>query len=191
MSAAGAGDWSEGALLGRDTGPLPRSSHPGLDLVLLDRDGTLNVHRPGYVADPADLVLLPEAAQAVRLLNDAGVPVVLVTNQQGIATGYLTEAQLVAVHRRLVRDLARAGARLDGIQLCPHRAGTCACRKPLPGMIHAALERAPWARAQRCVLVGDQPSDAAAADAAGVPCRLVGPGGSGLLDTVRQICAAM
>lgn len=166
---------TDAELLGRSTSPLP-AGRPGrlLDLALLDRDGTLNVRRPGYVRDPEDLRLLPGAARAVRLLNDAGAVVVLVTNQRGLSTGRLTGPELLAVHRALVARLARCGARLDGVQVCPHDEGTCGCRKPMPGLLEQAFARAPWARAHRSLLIGDQPSDLAAAGAAGVPARQVG-----------------
>lgn len=163
-------------------GRAPLRLEPGpasrpLDLVLLDRDGTLNVRRPGrYVTDPADLRLVPGAGAAVRRLGEAGVRVVLVTNQRGIATGRLTDDQLAAVHESMLARLARAGARLDGIVVCPHEEGTCECRKPRPGMLRRALAAAPWASADRTVMIGDQPSDAAAAAAAGVRSETVGPG---------------
>lgn len=162
---------TEAELLGEERTPIARPAGAGgspYDLVLLDRDGTLNVHRPGYVADPDGLVLLPGAADAVRALNDAAIAVVLVTNQQGLAIGELTRPQLLSVHRRLVEELAARGAHLDGIQVCPHAEGTCGCRKPRGGLVREALRRAAWADPSRCVLIGDQPSDVAAAQAAGV-----------------------
>lgn len=161
---------SDEELLGRETTPIPPAA-PGApyDVVFLDRDGTLNVHRPGYVDDPADLVLLPGAAGAVRACNDAGCRVVLVTNQRGIATGVLRTGALLTVHRALVERLAAVGARLDAVQVCPHDEGVCDCRKPLPGLLHQAFRRAHWADPGRCVLLGDQDSDLAAGRAASVP----------------------
>lgn len=166
-------------LLGRATTPIPPAA-PGApyDLILLDRDGTLNVRRPGYVDDPDRLDLLPGAVHAVRAFNAAGCRVVLVTNQRGISTGALTPAQLVVVHRALLVALADGGAHLDAIQVCPHQAGVCDCRKPQPGLIEQAFRRAPWADRDRCVLLGDQPTDVAAAQAARVRSALIiGPQG--------------
>ncbi|GAA3548162.1 D,D-heptose 1,7-bisphosphate phosphatase [Aeromicrobium flavum] len=172
--------WTAEALLGRDDSPIPPPARPGpWDLVLLDRDGTLNVHRPGYISSPAALRLRPGAAASVGRLTQAGIRTVLVTNQRGLATGLLAEDQLVEVHRALVDRLARWGGRLDAIEVCPHQTGTCDCRKPLPGMLLRAMARAPWARPERVVMVGDQPSDEAAAAAAGVAWLDVGRGGSG------------
>ncbi|NNG41175.1 HAD-IIIA family hydrolase [Flexivirga sp. ID2601S] len=181
------GELTTAELLGEETAPIGRPA-PGapFDVVFLDRDGTLNVHRPGYIADPAALELLPGAAEAVRRCNAAGCAVVLVTNQRGMATGQLSRAQLLAVHRALAERLGAAGAHLDAIQVCPHQTGTCDCRKPLPGLLLRAFARAGWARPARCVLIGDQPGDLEAAAAAGVPSYRVGPEVP-LLDVVRHI----
>lgn len=154
-------------LLGRGTDPIAAAGpHAPYDLVFLDRDGTLNVHRPGYVDRPADLILLPGAAAAVRAINDSGARVVLVTNQRGVARGVLQETDLLSVQRELVRQLAVGGAHLDAVQVCPHEAGTCDCRKPASGLLALALARAPWADPARCVLFGDQDSDVRAAEGA-------------------------
>lgn len=139
------------------------------DAVFVDRDGTLNVPPSGrYVSDPGDLVLLPGAGAAVAALNRAGIPVLLVTNQQGMATGVLSEARLTAVHGRLSELLAGEGARLDGIYVCPHLAGTCDCRKPQDGLLRRAFTERPSLRPRRCAVVGDSVTDVAAGTALGV-----------------------
>lgn len=100
--------------------------------VFLDRDGTL-IEDTGYVGDRHDVELIDGAAGAVRRLNDAGLPAVLVTNQSGIARGLFTRADFEAVQERLVAELARAGARLDAVYMCPHHPDydrACDCRKP-------------------------------------------------------------
>lgn len=171
------------ALIARPAG----SAHAPYDVLLLDRDGTVNVHRPGYVDDPADLVLLPGAADAIATANRAGTAVVLVTNQRGVATGALTRVQLLRVHRRLVAELARAGASLDAIQVCPHGHGGCDCRKPRGGLVREALRRAPWATRTRCVLLGDQPGDLDAAAAAGVTAVRVDDAESSLQVVVQKM----
>ncbi len=181
---------SDGELLGRGTRPL-RRARPGApyDLVLLDRDGTLNVHRPGYIDRPEDLVLLPGAAQAVRLVGEAGCRIVLITNQRGIATGALTWRQLARVQRALVDRLADHGAHLDAVRLCPHDEGTCRCRKPLPGLFEEALALAPWARPGRCVMIGDRRSDVSPARTLGMLGRRIGQDGASLLEVVQDLLA--
>ena len=163
-----------------------------LDAVFLDRDGTLNVKAlEGYVTRPDDLVLLPGAAAAVRRLNERGVPVLLVTNQRCIARGLLSDAGYAAVAARLRRLLAAAGARLDSEYVCPHDAGHCDCRKPLPGLLRRAVLDRPGLDLRRCALVGDTESDVAAGRAVGAATiRLAPMGTSSAADATAPDLAA-
>ncbi len=108
------------------------SGRPLQQAAFLDRDGTLIEDRH-FLADPEGVVPLPNAMDAVRALNQAGVLAIVVTNQSGIARGLLTEAQYASTAQRL-RDLfERAGVHIDGMYHCPHFpdiSGPCACRKP-------------------------------------------------------------
>ncbi|MFN2317967.1 MAG: D-glycero-alpha-D-manno-heptose-1,7-bisphosphate 7-phosphatase [Gemmatimonadales bacterium] len=109
-------------------------------IVFLDRDGTI-IEDTGYVRDPGRVRLLPGAARAIARLNEAGHPVVVVTNQSGIARGILTEAEYAAVATRMAQLLEADGARLDYTAWCPHapEVGTpCECRKPGTGGHRAA-----------------------------------------------------
>lgn len=110
--------------------------------VFLDRDGTL-VEERDYLADPADVHLVPGAAEALVRLRGAGLLVVVVTNQSGIARGLYREEDYHAVAARLDAVLAEEGARVDATHYCPHHpeyTGPCECRKPGPGMYRAAAE---------------------------------------------------
>jgi D-glycero-D-manno-heptose 1,7-bisphosphate phosphatase len=130
-------------------------------LALLDRDGTLNRKPPDgeYVTTPAALELLPGAAAAVRMLNDADVPVAVVTNQRGIALGRLTEHGLAEIHAALAERLAdAAGARFDAIYVCPHERAACSCRKPEPGLLRRAARDFRTSPAE-VVMFGDAASD--------------------------------
>ena len=100
--------------------------------VFLDRDGTI-IEDTGYPADPDAIRLLPGTAAAIRNLNHAGLPAIVVTNQSGIARGLLNESAYAATARRLQHLLATEGARLDAQYHCPHHpdiSGPCECRKP-------------------------------------------------------------
>lgn len=111
-------------------------------IVFLDRDGTI-IEDFGYVRTPAAVRLLPGAAPAIARLNAAGLPVAVVTNQSGIARGFLTEADYHAVAAQLAALLAAAGARIDATAWCPHapeQGPACDCRKPATGS-HQALAR--------------------------------------------------
>ncbi|MEP6761141.1 MAG: HAD-IIIA family hydrolase [Sporichthyaceae bacterium] len=140
------------------------------DLVLLDRDGTISAPAVGsrYVMTAADAELLPGAATAVGSLNRLSVPVVVVTNQRGLATGDLTSSQVDEVHEGIRAALAAAGAHIDGWYVCPHDAGVCQCRKPKPGLLARALEERPGAAIARCVVIGDSESDVLAGQALGI-----------------------
>ncbi len=87
--------------------------------MFVDRDGVLN-DQTAFVNTPDDFRLLPGAAAAIRRLNDAKIPVVVVTNQGGIALGYLTEDDLAAIHERMAELLAAEGAHVDAVYYCPY-----------------------------------------------------------------------
>ena len=99
----------------------------------LDRDGTI-IRDTEYLRDPEQVELIPGAAQAIRRLNDAGWPVIVVTNQSGIARGLLTEQDYERVRMRVDKLIAEAaGAKIDASYHCPHHPdfnGRCDCRKP-------------------------------------------------------------
>ena len=109
--------------------------------VFLDRDGTIN-EQMGYINHISRFVMLPRAAAAIRLLNAQGIPVVVVSNQSGLARGYFPESLIQEVHAKMNRVLAEAGAHVDGIYICPHHPEAkeerfrlaCDCRKPKPGL---------------------------------------------------------
>jgi len=133
------------------------------DGVFLDRDGTL-IEDPGYLSDPAGVELVPGAADAVRILNETGIPVILITNQSGIGRGYFAEADFRAVQAEVDRQLAAHGARLDDVYFCPHDPDreTCACRKPDLALFRLAA-REHGLRLHRCLFVGDRARDVAPA----------------------------
>jgi len=140
-------------------------------LVLLDRDGVLNVDREDSVKNPGELVMLPGAAEAVARLNAAGRLVAVCSNQSVVGRGVIDEAMLERIHEKLAAELARAGARLDAIFHCsdtPQNAGPR--RKPAPGMLFEAMRRFRIA-AEDTVMIGDALSDLEAASAAG--CRRI------------------
>lgn len=107
----------------------------------LDRDGTI-IHDANYIADPDAVKLLPDAAEAIRQLNDHGIAVVVVTNQSGIARGRFTKEEYRAVRDRLDSLLAAEHARIDATYTCPHHpevAGPCECRKPGTALFRKAI----------------------------------------------------
>lgn len=160
----------------------------------LDRDGILN-EDTGYVHRSDQVRWVDGARQAVRLLNDAGYLVFLVTNQAGVARGYYTEDHVVSLHDWMCAELAAYGAHLDGIAYCPfHPEGTVERyrqasdhRKPGPGMLRQFM--ADWPiDLSHSFMIGDRLTDLEAAAAAGVPGHLFR--GGDLLAFVRKLLPA-
>jgi D-glycero-D-manno-heptose 1,7-bisphosphate phosphatase len=113
-----------------------------MKLLILDRDGTLNRSRDDYVASADEWEPLPGALEAVARLNQDGWRVVLATNQSGIGRGMFDMASLNAIHAKMHRKLASAGARVDAIFFCPHAPeDACHCRKPAPGLFEQVGSR--------------------------------------------------
>jgi len=133
--------------------------------VFLDRDGVIN-RRPlvkPYVTAPAELQLLPRVPEAIRLLNQAGCRVIVVTNQRGISMGLYDEHDLESIHWRMREELARGSAQLDAVYHCPHDADKCTCRKPGIGMFLRAQQDFPGLTFDRSIVIGDSVSDLQAA----------------------------
>jgi histidinol-phosphate phosphatase family protein len=137
----------------------PGSEATRFDAVFVDRDGTL-IEDPGYLADPRKVRLLPGVAAAVRALNEAGIPVIVVTNQSGIGRGFYTEAQFHRVQEEVERRLAGLGAHLDAVYFCPHdpERESCGCRKPGTELFVRASEEL-GLDSRRCLYVGDRVRD--------------------------------
>lgn len=132
----------------------------GYPAAFLDRDGTI-IRDANFVRDPNDVVLLPGAADAVRTLNERGVPVIVITNQSGIARQYLTHADYELVRARLDDLLAAEGARIDATYMCPHLpdiTGQCDCRKPGLGLYRQAIAEH-GLKASRSLFTGDRMRD--------------------------------
>ncbi|HIP37976.1 MAG TPA: D-glycero-beta-D-manno-heptose 1,7-bisphosphate 7-phosphatase [Desulfocapsa sulfexigens] len=150
--------------------------------VFLDRDGTIN-EQMGYINHLCRFNLLAGAAEAIKNLNNAGIPVVVISNQSGLARGYFPEELLTAVHEKMGRLLAEKGAHVDGIYYCPHHPEakeerfreTCDCRKPKPGLVLRAAREMNLDPA-RSFVVGDRWSDIKTAANCGAKSILVRTG---------------
>ena len=126
--------------------------------VFLDRDGTI-CEEMGYLNHISRLHIFPFAATAIRKLNKAGLPVIVVTNQSGISRQIFPESLVNQIHERLSSELSAAGARVDGYYYCSHtKQDNCDCRKPLPGLLEQAA-REHGLRLDRSFVVGDRYGD--------------------------------
>jgi D-glycero-D-manno-heptose 1,7-bisphosphate phosphatase len=162
-----------------------------LDAVFLDRDGTINAKAPegDYITRPEQLQLLPGAAEGIRILNRAGVPVVVITNQRGIALGRMDEAALTGVHSHLRALLLDHDASVDAIFYCPHDKGVCDCRKPGTLLLRRAQAFLGLTTLRHCIMIGDSSSDVEAGRRAGARTVLLGCRGATaptLLHAVRR-----
>lgn len=154
----------------------------GQPTVFLDRDGTL-IHEIPYLQNARKVRLLPGVAEALRVLHQAGVLLIVVSNQSGVARGLLDEGDLVAIQDLIDRELKQADARIDAYYHCPHHNGVgsvpyrrrCRCRKPRPGLLERAGEEfdIDW---KRSVGIGDDVRDLQAFAAKNLPTVLVGTG---------------
>jgi histidinol-phosphate phosphatase family protein len=170
-------------------------SHASLSVskpaVFVDRDGTLNEDR-GYIASPEDFRVFNFVGRALRRLNEAGWPTVIVTNQPVLARGEANYDDLRRIHGKLDAEMARFSAYFDRLYLCPHHPDSgfwgevfelkikCACRKPAPGLIFEAQRDLNLDLAESW-LIGDSSADVGAAAAAGLTSILVQTG----LDSVN------
>jgi len=132
-----------------------------LHAVFLDRDGVINRKAPEgeFVHRWEEFHLLPSVPQAIVRLNRAGIAVLVVSNQRGIALGLYTLQDVAAIHDRLQHELGGFGARIDGYYICPHDRQDCNCRKPRSGLFAQALAEFPEITASASAMVGDSLSD--------------------------------
>ncbi|MCC5465781.1 D-glycero-alpha-D-manno-heptose-1,7-bisphosphate 7-phosphatase [Pelosinus baikalensis] len=159
--------------------------------VFFDRDGVLNVDR-GYICKPREMTWMPGAIEAIRILNQAGYWVFVVTNQSGIARGFFTEETVFDFHEFMAEEAQRQGAIIHSFYVCPHHpegtmekySSICNCRKPLPGLIEQACLEWP-VDLNGSFLIGDMQRDIDAAHAAGIPGHLFSEGS--LYDLVQEI----
>lgn len=130
----------------------------------------------GYLNHLSRFRLLPGAADAIYRLNEAALPVIVVTNQSGVARGYFPEQLVSDVHERMKAELLGAGARLDAVYYCPHASSDqCECRKPKTGMLEQAA-RELGLDLKKSFVVGDRQSDVELAHCAGARSVLVRTG---------------
>ena len=142
-------------------------------LVILDRDGVINVDSDAFIKTPDEWIPIPGSLEAIARLNQAGYRVAVASNQSGIGRGLFDMATLNAMHEKMHRAAALVGGRIDAVFFCPHTAeDQCECRKPKPGMLQMIIDRFEIDPAATPV-VGDALRDLQAGAALGFPTHLV------------------
>ena len=157
--------------------------------VFFDRDGTLNVE-VGYLYEFEKFKWIDGAIEAVKYCNDNGYLAIVVTNQSGIARGYYTEADVIALHNKMNEELSKHGAHIDDFFYCPHHPEgvvdkysiDCECRKPKPGLIEEACRKYDIDKS-KSLMIGDKPRDVECGENAGV--RSVLFNGGSLFDVLK------
>ncbi len=142
--------------------------------IIFDRDGVLNVD-VGYAYRPDQIIWIPGAMEAVRMVNEAGFYAFVATNQSGVARGYYTEDDVQKLHAWMNDQMDSQGAHIDAFEYSPYHpegvvpgyARQSECRKPNPGMLNRLLSR-PGVVREASFMIGDKTSDLEAAAAAGI-----------------------
>lgn len=144
-----------------------------MKLIILDRDGTINVESDDFIKTPEEWLPLPGALEAIARLNHAGWHTIIASNQSGLGRGLFDVAALNAIHAKMHKLLGAVGGRMDAVFYCPHTpTDACRCRKPLPGLFHQIIERTS-VEPHNIASAGDSLRDMQAAAAAGCEPHLV------------------
>lgn len=137
-------------------------------LIILDRDGVINYDSEDYIKKESEWKIIPGSDEAISKLYQAGFYVAVATNQSGIARGYLDEAELNKIHKKMHHKIEAAGGKISDIVYCPHLPDdACECRKPRPGLLHRISKNLDNHRLDGSYFIGDSMSDIKAARTVG------------------------
>jgi len=141
--------------------------------IFLDRDGTINIDH-GFVYRVDDFQFAPQAPESMRLLQDGGYKLIVITNQSGIGHGKYTEKDMHVLHQHMQDQLDGFGVKLDGIAFCPHRRdAACTCRKPGIGMLEQVSDVIADVDFTQSWMVGDKEADVLFGQTAGMQTALL------------------
>ena len=156
-------------------------------LIILDRDGVINEDSDEYVKSVDEWIPIPGSIEAITDLSRAGYQVVIATNQSGLARGYFSESELLAMHQKMIDLVESCGGVISTILFCPHGPDDqCNCRKPEPGMIIELCQKYSASPAETWV-IGDSLRDLQAGKAGGCMTALVRTGkGEKTFQTIKE-----
>jgi len=149
-----------------------------MKLIILDRDGVINIDSPDFIKSPEEWLPIPGSLKAIARLNQAGFIVLIASNQSGIGRGLFSSDMLEQIHQKMITQLALVGGKIDGFYICSHSPqDNCDCRKPKPGLLHQIAKEYHLDFGQQPVYcVGDSLRDLQSAQAAFCTPILVGTG---------------
>lgn len=161
--------------------------------VFLDRDGTINVDK-GYLYRISDFEFLPGAVDALRMLQEAGYLLIIITNQSGIGRGYYTEEDFAVLNEYMKSELLKSGVKISGVYYCPHLPNAeveryrkvCTCRKPSLGLFERAVHDFDIDLSQSYA-IGDKERDIAICSASACRGFLIGRDVAGLHEAAEII----
>jgi len=160
-------------------------------IVFLDRDGTINQFRPGYVKNLAEFVILPDVARNLARLSEKGFKLIVVTNQSAVGRGLLSQAELEKIHNFMIASLRSDGCKIDNIYYCPHTPRDhCFCRKPKIAMLEKASREYGHIDLHNSWIIGDSNSDIKAGQLFGIRTLKI-PTNTGLEYAVNYILSEM
>lgn len=152
------------------------SSLSAKKIVILDRDGVINLDSPDYIKTAAEWIPIPGSIEAIARVSRAGYHVVIATNQSGLGRGLFDEDDLAQIHHKLRYMVEEAGGAIEGIYYCPHLPSDgCTCRKPATGLL-SQIEQEMNSKLSDCWFIGDSEKDVEAARAYGCLPALVKTG---------------
>jgi histidinol-phosphate phosphatase family protein len=141
--------------------------------IFVDRDGVINKDpggwtRHSYVTDWNEFRFLPGALEALKILNENGVRVIVISNQAGVSKGFFTKETLDEINKRMLKEIRRNGGGIEAVYYCIHRQeDNCECRKPRTGLIRNAIRKY-GITAASAYFIGDSHVDVVAGKEAGL-----------------------
>jgi len=145
-------------------------------LIILDRDGVINIDSHEYIKSPDEWIALPGSLEAIAKLHQAGHTIMVATNQSGLARGFYDHDTLEAIHEKMCGLVEANGGKITDIFFCPHHPEeNCVCRKPLPGLLTQLADKY-QADLSQALMIGDSMRDVQAAQAVGCSAALVRTG---------------
>ena len=159
--------------------------------LFLDRDGVIIENRPGYVRTWSDVSIYPQALAALVSIRESPYKIVIVTNQSAVGRGLISLQTARQINERLLEELEAAGARIDGVYMCPHAPEEhCPCRKPKPGLLLVAAKELSL-DLPRSILIGDALTDISAGQTAGVPRTILLRTGRGAVQAAKSAASGL